>query len=350
MKNFFTIMIFLFVMVILLSACDSRAEAAPDCKSAGVFCVGMVTDFGKIDDKAINQSVWAGIESARQVMGITAEYILTTDSRDYDKNISTFGESGYDVVVTAGYSLKEATARAAVIYPETSFIGVDQDQTPKDVEQTSTKNLVGLVFLEDQAGFKAGALAAQMSTSQKIGAVCSTDLVASIWRYCEGFRAGAFFINPGIDVNVVYHNDTSLDQAFIDPDWGAAMAKKMIEGGVDVLFGAGGETGNGAISAAAKEGIYVLGCDDDQFYVLPEARKRLLSSAVKLVTPGVFDLIKSAKIGEFPGGTNYTGLTDLAPFHAFANRIPDEIKNRMGVIDAGLMDGSIQTNVEPTKP
>ena len=334
----------------LLQACGSSTEAAPDCKSADVFCVGMVTDFGKIDDKSLNQSVWTGIESARQAMGITAEYILTTDSKDYDKNISTFGESGYDVIVTVGYSLRDATARSAVIYPEAIFIGVDQDHTPKDVDPTSPKNLVGLVFLEDQAGFKAGALAAQMSTSQKIGAVCSSDIVASIWRYCEGFKAGALYINPGIDLNVVYHNDTSLDQAFIDPDWGAAMAKKMVEGGVDVLFGAGGETGNGAISAAAKEGIYVLGCDDDQFYLLPEARKWLLSSAVKLITPGVFDLIKSAKIGEFPGGTNYTGLTDLAPFHAFAKRIPDEVKNWMGVIDKGLLDGSIQTNVEPTKP
>ena len=37
------------------------------------------------------------------------QYIETTDSKDYDKNISTFADEGYDVIVTVGFGFVEAT-------------------------------------------------------------------------------------------------------------------------------------------------------------------------------------------------------------------------------------------------
>ena len=40
----------------------------------------------------------------------------------------------------------------------------------------------------------------------------------------------------------------------------------------------------------------------------------LVSSAMKLITPGVFDLVKAVHDGTFKGG-NQTGQVGLAPFH-----------------------------------
>ena len=52
--------------------------------------------------------------------------------------------------------------------------------------------------------------------------------------------------------------------------------------------------------------VYAIGVDTDQYLTVPEAQKVLLSSAMKAITPGTFDLIKIAKDGKFPAG-NFFG-------------------------------------------
>ena len=348
MKKFYTVFALVLVASMLLSACGGAASGgAPDCKSADVFCVGVVTDVGKIDDKSFNQSAWEGVKQAEKDLGAKVQYIETTDAKDYDKNINTFGDAGYDVVVTIGFALGESTAKAAAAYPTTKFIGVDQTL---DTTKTVPANLVGLIFPEDQAGYLVGALAAQMTKTKKLGAICGTDAVPAVWRYGEGYKAGAASIDPSIEVNVVYHNDVGFDKTFSDPEWGATTANAMIDKGVDVVFGAGGKTGNGAVTAAAQKGVYAIGVDADQYLTLPEAQKMLLSSAMKLITPGVFDLVKMVKDGKFPGGTNFVGTAGYAPYHDLDSAVPAAVKTKMEAIAKGLIDGSIKTGVPQAKP
>jgi basic membrane protein A len=75
----------------------------------------------------------------------------------------------------------------------------------------------------------------------------------------------------------------------------------------------------------------------------------MLTSAMKLITPGVFDLIQSAKNDTFPSG-NYLGHVTYAPFHDLDNEIPPQVKTTMEAINAGLLDGSIRTSVPSEKP
>jgi len=329
------------VAALLLPAC---APAAPDCADEKTFCVGLVTDVGKIDDKSFNQSAWEGVQQAMEEgVADQVQYIETTDSKDYDKNIATFADEGYDVIVTVGFNLTEATVAAADQYPNTKFIGVDQ------FLEVEPANMAGLNFPEDNAGFLVGALAAMMTEAGKIGSVLGTDAVPPVWRFGEGYRAGAAYINPDVEVFVVYHNDVGFDKTFVDPEWGAATANSMIDQGADVIFGAGGKTGNGAVTAAAQRDVYGIGVDTDQYYTLPEAQARMLSSAMKLITPGVFGLIKMAKEGNFPSG-NYYGDAGYAPYHDLENEVPADVKAKMEEIAAGLLDGSITTGVPPVKP
>lgn len=349
MKKLYFVFVLVLVAAMLLPACK---PSVPDCTKADVFCVGLVTDVGKIDDKSFNQSTWEGVQMAKQD-GVAdwVQYIETTDAKDYGKNIATFADAGYDVIVTVGFGLGEATYAAAQKYPEVKFIGVDQFQEWPFTEDTAddVANLAGLNFPEDQAGFLVGALAAMMSKSGKIGSVGGTDVVPPVWRFGEGYRAGAAYINPNVEVTVVYHSDVGFDKTFTDPEWGAATANSMIDKGVDVVFGAGGKTGNGAVIAAAQRGVYAIGVDTDQYYTLPEAASRLLSSAMKLLTPGTYDLIKLAKEGNFPSG-NYLGKAGYAPFHDLEKEVPADVKSKMEEINKGLLDGSIVTGVPPVKP
>jgi basic membrane protein A len=345
MKKLYMILAALLVAAMTLPAC---APAAADCTSEEVFCVGLVTDVGKINDKSFNQSAWEGVQQAEKDLGAKVQYIETTDAKDYAKNIGTFGDEGYDVIVTVGFALGEATRAAAATYPNVKFIGVDQDQFEGAID-----NVAGLVFPEDQAGFLVGALAAAMSQSNKIGAVCGTDAVPPVWRFGEGYKAGAAYADQmngtTTEVFVVYHSDVGFDKTFTDPEWGAATAKSMMDQGADAIFGCGGITGNGAITAAAQSGAYAIGVDTDQYLTLPEAAPRMLSSAMKLITPGVFDLVKAAQDGSFPSG-NYVGDAGFAPFHDLESEVPAEVKSMMEEINAGLLDGSIKTEVPPVKP
>ena len=345
LKKLYLVLALVMVAVLLLPAC---APAAPDCADEEVFCVGLVTDVGKVDDKSFNQSAWEGVQQAKEEgVADQVQYVETVDSKDYDKNISTFGDAGYDVVVTVGFGLGEATTAAAAKFPNVKFIGVDQFQAE------AVANVAGLNFPEDNAGFLVGALAAMMSESHKIGSVCGTDAVPPVWRFGEGYKAGAAYVDQQMgtttEVFVVYHNDVGFDKTFLDPEWGAATANSMIDQGADVIFGAGGKTGNGAVTAAAQRGVYGVGVDTDQYYTLPEAASRMLSSAMKLITPGVYDLVKLAAEGNFPSG-NYLGDAGYAPYHDLENEVPAEVKTKMEEINAGLLDGSIKTNVPPVKP
>jgi nucleoside-binding protein len=208
------------VFTLLLTACAQPATPAPTQPAAPTqaaepakkpFRVGLVTDVGKIDDKSFNQGTWEGVQKAVKELGAEAKYIETQDPNDYMKNIAQFADAGYDVIVTVGFALGEATREAAQKYPNVKFIGVDQFQ------ESTIPNVAGLIFEEDKAGFMAGALAALMSKTGKIGAVLGTDAVPPVWRFGEGYRAGAKYVRPDIEVLVVYHNDVGLDKTFTTP-------------------------------------------------------------------------------------------------------------------------------------
>jgi basic membrane protein A len=348
MRKLFFAALHLLMAAILLPAC---AAAQPDCTKTGVLCVGLVTEVGSVNDKSFNQLAWEGVQNARRDgYADWVQYIETSDAKDYDQNIAPFAEAGYSLIVTVGADMGDATRAAASQYPNTRFIGVDQFQDPS---KPTSANLVGLNFPEDQAGFLVGALAALMSQSHQIGAVCGNDALPADWRYCEGFKAGAAYADQRkgtrTQVTVVYHDDVGLDQSFLDQPWGAATADAMVKRGVDVVFGAGGETGNGAIIAAAQRGADVIGADTDQYLTLPVAAPKMITSAIKLIAPGVEDLIRATRNGQFPSG-NYTGKAGFAHFHDQDSNVPADVKELIRQIYQGILDGSVQTGVLGTKP
>jgi basic membrane protein A len=335
----------LLLLIVPLAACN-LAGGEPNCQRDNVFCVGLVTDVGKVDDKSFNQSAWEGVQQAEKELGAHIKYIETQDSKDYEKNIAQFGDASYDVIVTVGFNLGEATAAAGPKYPDIKFIGIDQYQAPG----AEVANVVGLNFPEDQSGFLAGALAAMVTKTGKIGAVLGTDAVPAVWRFGEGYRAGAAYIDPAVEVTTVYHNDVGFDKTFTDPEWGKTTAISMIDKGVDVVFGAGGKTGNGALQGAAEKGALAVGVDSDQYYTVPECQEVLLTSAMKLIVPGTFDLLKMAKEGNFPAGGNYMGEAGLAPYHDCSGQVPAEADAKVQEIAAAFQNGTLETGVPATKP
>ncbi|MBX3015589.1 MAG: BMP family ABC transporter substrate-binding protein [Caldilineaceae bacterium] len=349
------------LLVVALAACVMPSTPAGDSGEASAtevpaesgaatseLKIGLVTDVGRVNDRSFNQSAWEGVLQACSAFGLVegedCRFIETQDPADYAENIQQFIDGGFGVIVSVGFALGEATITAAKENPDTLFIGVDQFQAE------TLPNLTGLIFHEDQSGFLAGALAAQLSQTGKIASVLGTDLVPPVVAFGQGYELGAKYINPDIEVSTTYHPG-GLDRAFIDPEWGASTARQALDQGADVIFGAGGSTGNGALQEVATapgagETLFCIGVDTDQWETVPAAQPCLVSSAMKLITPGVVELITLANEGAFPGG-NFFGGAGLAPFHAFEDAIPQEVKDKLAEIDAALKDGSLETGYNP---
>jgi basic membrane protein A len=329
-KWLFSVLTILTIASLVLTACGGSEEEGEGLQ------VGLVTDVGRINDRSFNQSAWEGVQAFSDSTGAEIKYIETKDSKDYEDNMQQFIDEGYDVIVTVGFALGDATTKVAQENPDVMFIGVDQFQ----VEELP--NVTGLIFHEDHSGYLAGALAAHLTESGTIAGVFGTDLVPPVVAFKEGYEAGAMATDPNINIISTYHPG-GLDVAFTDPEWGAATAAQAIDQGADVVFAAGGMTGNGALEeTATHEGLYCIGVDSDQWETVPGAHPCLVSSAMKLITPGVTDLLNAAEGDEFPGG-NYYGGAGLAPFHDFEDQIPQDVKEDLEQIDQGLKDGSVST-------
>jgi basic membrane protein A len=349
MRKLRLVLSFLMATTLLVSGCASKSY---NCEQPDVFCVGLVTEVGRRDDRSYNQAAWEGIQQAKN-SGIVswAASIETVDSRDYEENIDVFAQAGYDIIVTVGSAMSDATRMEANAFPDSYFIGVDQDQS---ANQNFAPNLTGLVFAEDQIGFLAGAMAALMSKAGQVDAVCASDVLPYMQRYGMGFLAGAAYINPQVKATVKYHNDVDLDKTFVDPEWGAATANTLIDSGTDIIFSVGGTTGNNALITAVTRGAYVIGADTDQYYSLPVAAPHLYVSVLKMIAPGVAELINMAKGDQdgssfFPSG-NYDGQVGLSPYHDLDSSIPEEVKQRMAELTQALLAGEIQTGVSVTNP
>jgi len=85
-----------------------------------------------------------------------------------------------------------------------------------------------------------------------------------------------------------------------------------------------------------------IGVDTDQYLSLPEAQKIIVSSAMKLIVPGVFNLIKAAQGGSFKGG-NVTGDVGLAPYHDLDSKVPADVKAKMNQISSDVASGKQAT-------
>ncbi len=307
------------------------------------FCIGLVTDVGLVDDKSFNQAAWTGAQHGAELLGVPVSYIETQDSKDYADNIALYANEGCDVIVTVGFAMADATAIAGAEYPDIQFIAVDAFQGE------AMDNVAGLIFNEDRAGFLAGALAASMSESGIVGQVLGTNLVPPVQAFGSGFDLGAKHINPDIQILKTYHPG-AIEVAFGDPEWGATTSRQAMDNGADVIFAAGGATGNGGLIEIASEAeagsrVFCIGVDLDQWYSVPEAQPCLITSAEKHMVQGVSDLIVQAAAGEMPTGNVY-GTVGLAPYHDFDSQISDEIKATIDEIAAALNDGSMVTGHE----
>ena len=312
----------------------------------GVETVCLVTDLGRVNDGTFNQSAHEGAVAAADEYDLEYKFIETQAETDYEANIQTCIEEGFEVIVTVGFLIADATYAAAEANPDVYFLGVDQ------FVADGPTNYVGIQFREDQSGFMTGVLAAFVAEwleSDIIAGVYGID-IPPVKRFRNGYEQGARHVNPDLTILGVY-----ID-SFIAPDRGASAALQFIGEGASVLFGGGGPTGTGAILAGAQEGVYVIGVDKDEWLTSFGAGETpgsefIISSAMKRVDQGVRDMVAMLAEGDlssFPGGGIFMmdaamNGVGLAPPHE--SDVPASVWDKVDAVNAVLIAGDIETGV-----
>ncbi|HZQ99675.1 MAG TPA: BMP family ABC transporter substrate-binding protein [Chloroflexota bacterium] len=287
----------------------------------------------------IVQPAWETLHLKEQELGGQVRTVTTADMDDYQRNIDQLIRSGSNVIITVGVDLTQVTQDAAEKNPNVKFLGIDQYQ------DRVLPNLVGLVYDDDKAGFVAGALAGLMTKSNTVGAVVGPGWMPTMVNLGEGFAAGAEYVNPNVEVLLEYHPG-ELPEGLNDTTWGRDTALQMVADGADVMFGAGGKTGQAALEAAKSKNVLVIGSEIDQYDADPQLRPVLLTSVVKvLTTQSVQQLIKGLTEGTVKGG-NVFGDIQTAPMRENDAKVPKTVKDRLATIQNGLKSGSVKTGVQ----
>ena len=301
--------------------------------------IGLVTDIGGLNDRGFNHLSYLGLQRAQGELGVQGRVFQAKSTQEYVPNLSTFARQGYDLTIGVGFTEANAIDTAATNFPSANFAIVDVDQSE---EPHKPKNLLGLLFREQETGYLVGYLAG-LEEKRRPG----KDVIGSVGgqkqppvdRFIAGYQAGARAASPGITLLNNYSED------FADQAKCKQIALNQIELGAGVIFQVAGGCGLGALDAAKEKGVWGIGVNADQSFLGPH----ILTSAVKRVDTAVFLAIKSVVDGKFKGGTNMIfGLKDNGVgIGKISPKVPNADVDKVNQIKADIIAGKI-TNI-PTE-
>lgn len=273
----------------------SSSGSSSGATSAKNFKVGVVTDIGGLNDHGFNHLAYVGLQRAIAQLHIQGRVLTSSSGADYTPNLTTLASQGYNLVIPVGFLMADATDAVAKQFPHVRFAMVDSDAT---LEKGDPKNIEGLLFEEQQAGYLAGYLAGLYAKQHGYKTISSVggQKIPPVDHYIAGYQAGAKKADPSIQTLNGYSQD------FVDQSKCKEIALNQIQQGAKVVFQVAGQCGLGALSAAQQSNIQGIGVDADQAYL----GSYVLTSAEKKVDVAVFNAIKSAMAGQFAAGANVT--------------------------------------------
>jgi basic membrane protein A len=254
---------------------------------------GVVTDIGGLNDRSFNALANKGIKQAESELGVETRVLISNSNGDYVPNLTTLAQQQFDLIIPVGFLMADAVNTVATQLPDAQFAIVD---FPAAGLKDKPKNVQGLLFRENEAGYLAGYLAGLWAKDNNATTVSTVggQKIPPVDAYIAGFQAGAKKAFPQVKTLNGYSQD------FVDQAKCKEIALDQISRGSKVVFQVAGGCGLGALDAAKEEGVQGIGVDADQSYL----GDHILTSAVKKVDQAVFEAVKRAQEGKFKGGTD----------------------------------------------
>jgi basic membrane protein A len=331
-------------LAVLAAGCGSKKNAASTTTAASntttaasSFKVGLSTDTGGLNDRSFNHLAYVGLQRAAGELGVQTRVVTSKSPSDYIPNLTALAKQGYDLIIGVGFTEIDALKTAAKAVPKTHFATVDAS----NADGGNLKNVEGLLFKEQEAGYLAG-YAAGLSAKARGGTTVSSvggQKQPPVDRYIAGYQAGAKAAFPAVKLINGYSQD------FANQAKCKEVALNQIAAGSVVVFQVAGGCGLGALDAAKGANVWGVGVDADQGYLGPY----ILTSALKRVDTAVFNSIKDAKDGTFKGGQDAVyGLKDEGVgIGKFSTKTPKGVAAKVDAIKGQIVSGKI-TNIPTT--
>jgi basic membrane protein A len=321
-------------LALVAAGCGSKKSSSGSTTTtqAPSFKVGLSTDTGGLNDRSFNHLAYVGLQRAKTQLGVDIRVVTAASSSDYIPNLSALAKQGYNLVIGVGFTEIDAMKAVAKQYPKTHFAIVDVS----NADEGGLKNVEGLLFKEQEAGYLAG-YAAGLAAKDRGGKAVSSvggQKQPPVDRYIAGFQAGAKAAFPGVQTLNGYSND--FEKLALCKE----VALNQIADGSVVVFQVAGGCGLGALDAAKEKSVWGVGVDADQGYL----GSYVLTSALKRVDTSVFDAIKDAKDGKFKGGQDavYGLEVNGVGIGKFSAKAPAGIADKVEQIKQQIADGKIE--------
>jgi basic membrane protein A and related proteins len=322
------------VAAIVIAALAGLASSGSSDAAARVYKVGLVSDVGRFNDRSFNQSALEGLRRAQRQLGVQGRAIESRQTSDYVPNLSSLARERYDVSISVGFLLADATATAAKAFPNSKFAIIDYSVTAPPF--TRNRNVAGLTFNTNENSYMIGCLSALMANQRgrKVISAVGGVKLPTVDIFIAGYRAGARRCVPGTQVLIGYSQD------FVAQDKCKEIALNQIAQGSRVVFQVAGGCGLGALDAAKERGVWGLGVDKDQ----KNLGRHVLTSAVKRVDQAVYLTAKAVKEGRFKGQRNSifnlrNGGVAVGRIDA---RVPKRFITRMNALKPLIISGKIK--------
>ncbi len=279
------------IMTLGLVGCSSsRNDDIQDAENKEKYEIGIVLGEGGANDQSFNQSSLEGFDKAKEELGVAGSYLESNQQADYKPNIENFVDKEVDLIIGVGYTTAASMLEAAELHKDMKFVMIDHNYEEEGKEIPD--NMACVTFDEREVSYLVGLIASRMTESCKVGFIGGMK-DPNITRFEEGFELGVKAGKEGVTLSSQYAN------SYDDASLGKSIANQMYLKGVDVIFSAAGNVGTGAIEAAKEQDKLAIGVDMDQNSLAPD---NVISSAMKRVDIGVYDIIEKASKGEFEGG------------------------------------------------
>jgi basic membrane protein A and related proteins len=272
------------------SSTAAAASSTTAASSSGSgFKVGLVTDIGGLNDHGFNHLSYEGLLQAESQLGVKGTVLQSSTGGDYIPNLTRLAAAGNNLVIAVGFLMAQPLQTVATKYPNVHFAIID---SPGGTAPDTAKNIEGIDFAEQEAGYPAGYLtglylkAHHYTTASSVGG----ESIPPVTDYIGGFQAGVKAADPSAKLLNAY------SQNFTDESSCKELALNQINAGSKVVFQVAGGCGLGVISAGVQTHTQVIGVDADQSYLAPAL---VLTSAEKMVNTGVFTAIKDLQSGQF---------------------------------------------------
>ena len=323
-------------MLLLAAGCggdDEAATTAGETAAEKPLRVGLVTDVGQLNDRGFNALAFKGLQRAERELGVEGRVIESKSASEYIPNLTSFARQGYDLLIGVGFAQGDAVDAVATRFPDTRFVIIDVDQS---FLKHKPKNVVGLLFREQEVGYLVGYLAGLQAQREE-----GADVISSVGgmkeppvdRFIAGYQAGAREADPKAKVLNGYSQDWD------DLAKCKELALNQIARGSTIVFQVAGGCGLGALDAAKDENVWGIGVDADQSFLGPH----ILTSAMKRVDQAVFLTIRSVSDGSWQGGRNAVfglkedgvGLGKVSP------KVPQADLDKVEQIKQQIVDGTL---------